>query len=213
MVRSSHWRSHIDPALVQRAQGTDPVIREAARHELVRLLRPLVEEVVARLGTPRWLREDARQEGYVGVFEALKRFDPNAGTPFGQFAYSFVLGSVRSYVHPAPSRSPRSSQVRPLHHGDRPRDADVPDVYEGELASALAVDPLDEMIDVERIFVVEAFLSALSPQQMRVVRLCFWNNQSQAAAAHELGCSPMTVSRLMASVRVVGLESLAGIAA
>lgn len=80
-------------------------------------VRPLTAE--AHLGLVIWLaaqlvpddtlREDAVQAGYVGLLEALRRFDPTRGTSFSSYAVpwikKYVYGALRS-ERPAPVGDP-----------------------------------------------------------------------------------------------------------
>jgi RNA polymerase sigma factor (sigma-70 family) len=63
---------------------------------------PLVSIVAGRLhrlhGLPRKIHEDLKQEGYIGLIDADKRYDPNRGASFKTFAWIVVQGRMLDYV-------------------------------------------------------------------------------------------------------------------
>ncbi|MDX6522668.1 MAG: polymerase sigma-B factor [Gaiellales bacterium] len=82
---------------------------EAASHELVEAMRPLVS-AMARRFAGRVPRSDLEQAGMVGVLHAAQGFDAAQGTPFGGYAAPFVMGEMLSCVRQLGSavRVPRS---------------------------------------------------------------------------------------------------------
>src|SRR5215204_3084660 len=55
---------------------------------------PLVEGMVRRLHVPDALLDDARQEGFIGLIEAVRHYDTTSPVHFAIFAKSYVKGAI-----------------------------------------------------------------------------------------------------------------------
>ncbi len=82
-----------DAVARQYASTRDP----AARDALVGLCEPLVRGVASDYDNPG-LHDDLVQEGYLGLLNAIDRYDPSRGTPFLAFARHFVRGEISHHV-------------------------------------------------------------------------------------------------------------------
>lgn len=92
---AAHPVPSAESVLVRAAQAGDP----RARARLVEELQPLVA-IVARgyRGCPAVDRSELMQEGVVGLLRALKRFDPELGTPFWAYATWWVRQAMQRLV-------------------------------------------------------------------------------------------------------------------
>src|SRR5437879_194509 len=60
---------------------------------------PLVDAMVRRLHVPDALRNDARQEGYVGVLAAIRKYDITSPVHFSVFARPYVKGAILRRIY------------------------------------------------------------------------------------------------------------------
>jgi RNA polymerase primary sigma factor len=94
-------------ALVLAARGGDPLERE----RLVRAFLPLIAGVAQIYrGVPAVEQGELLQEGVVGLLRALKRYDPEIGTPFWAYAGWWVRQAMQQLV---------SELARPVVLSDR----------------------------------------------------------------------------------------------
>jgi RNA polymerase primary sigma factor len=90
-----------DTALAIAAQQGD----EAARERLILRLVPLITTIGRAFRVEGLDFADIVQEGALGVLRALQRYDPEVGTPFGQYAAIWIRQSLQEL---------RSDFMRPL---------------------------------------------------------------------------------------------------
>lgn len=90
--------SRSENEIVAVAQGRGAAGAEA-KARLCDRFRPLVRRAIRNLRVPRWLAEDAEQAGYLGLMEAIHRFNTALGTSFASFASKFVYGAVREAAY------------------------------------------------------------------------------------------------------------------
>jgi RNA polymerase sigma-B factor len=76
-----------------RLRGEQP----SAREELVRRNLPLARKLAARYYNPHEPFEDLVQVANLGLLNALDRYDPERGVPFGAFAAPTILGELKRY--------------------------------------------------------------------------------------------------------------------
>lgn len=147
-----------------RIRNDQPAVRE----ELVRRHLPLARRLAARYHNPHEPLEDLVQVANVGLLNALDRYDPERGVPFGAFATPTILGELKRHFRNTgwAAHVPRAAQelaqrvqraVGELteQHGRSPEVAelaqflelDVEEVLEGlESAQAHYSDSLDAPI-------------------------------------------------------------------
>ncbi|HJQ22280.1 MAG TPA: sigma-70 family RNA polymerase sigma factor [Blastocatellia bacterium] len=69
---------------------------ETARRDLLLrylwLVEPLASRIARSVGWTDW--RDLKQDGVVGLMQAMKRFDPDRGVPFASFARPYVRGAI-----------------------------------------------------------------------------------------------------------------------
>jgi len=140
----------------------------AARDELLRRHLPLARRLAARYQNPHEPFEDLVQVANLGLLNALDRYDPGRGVPFGAYATPTILGELKRHFRNTgwAAHVPRAAQelaqrvqraVTELteQHGRSPEVAelaqflelDVEEVLEGlESAQAHYSDSLDAPI-------------------------------------------------------------------
>ena len=81
---------------------------------LVISYRPLARALARRYTTAWCTREDLEQAACEGLIKAIRRFEPDRGTPFESFAVPTVLGELRRFLRDTswPAHVPRSLQER-----------------------------------------------------------------------------------------------------
>jgi RNA polymerase sigma-B factor len=75
----------------------DPAQREHLQDELVRRHKGLVRWLAAKYNNPAVEFADLVQVGYLGLVQAITRFDPDRGSDFISFARPTVQGELRRY--------------------------------------------------------------------------------------------------------------------
>lgn len=117
MTATAHL-SAPDAAARHYAATGDRGVRDA----LVLLCEPLVRGVARDYDNPG-LRDDLVQVGFVGLLNAIERFDPARGTPFVRFARPYIRGEISHFLrdhHPMVRRPRWLEQV--VGHIDRAAD-------------------------------------------------------------------------------------------
>ncbi|MGI5328271.1 SigB/SigF/SigG family RNA polymerase sigma factor [Actinomadura nitritigenes] len=76
---------------------SDAVRREELRAALVRMHAPMVRRIAHRYAHRGEPVEDLVQVAYLGLVNAINRFDPGRGGEFFAYAYPMVLGEIRRY--------------------------------------------------------------------------------------------------------------------
>jgi RNA polymerase sigma-B factor len=147
-----------------RIRNEQPAVRE----ELVRRHLPLARRLAARYHNPHEPLEDLVQVANVGLLNALDRYDPERGVPFGAYATPTILGELKRHfrntgwaVHVPRAAQELAQRVQRAvgelteQHGRSPEVAelaqflelDVEEVLEGlESAQAHYSDSLDAPI-------------------------------------------------------------------
>jgi len=69
----------------------------AAREELMRRHLPLARRLAARYHNPHEPFEDLVQVANLGLLNAIDRYDPERGVPFGAFAAPTILGELKRH--------------------------------------------------------------------------------------------------------------------
>ncbi|GAC1332778.1 MAG: RNA polymerase sporulation sigma factor SigH [Mycobacteriales bacterium] len=161
-----HAGEPADEDLVTLARGGDD---QALRSLLVRY-----QGFARRKAAPYFLagadREDIVQEGLIGLYKAIRDYNPSLRTPFRSFAELCVTRQVISAVKAAArlKRSPLNAYVSIL----APQDAqDEAPALADLLPSTSAVDPADLVISAERIAALQRHCDdVLSDLEAEVLR-------------------------------------------
>lgn len=118
--------------------------RDELRARLVQMHAPMVQRIARRYAHRGEPLEDLAQVAYLGLVNAINRFEPDRGAQFFGYAYPMVLGEVRRYfrdrtwgirvsrrIQELRPRLQRATQVFVQRHGRSPTP--------GELAAVLGV--------------------------------------------------------------------------
>ncbi|MEO3754981.1 SigB/SigF/SigG family RNA polymerase sigma factor [Streptomyces sp. B6B3] len=97
--------------------------REALREELVRAWMPMAARLARRFRNRGEALEDLEQVAYLGLINAVKRYDPELKTAFESYAVPTIVGELRRHFrdHSWGVHVPRRAQelrnrVRTAHH-------------------------------------------------------------------------------------------------
>jgi RNA polymerase sigma factor (sigma-70 family) len=133
--------------------------------------------MVRRLHVPDALRDDARQEGFIGLLEAARRYDANSLVHFSVFARPYVKGTIlrriytRTQVTETPAEDPRAGH--PLAGG----------VFEIESGAVQAV-------------YLEAWMATLPLADAWLLRRIYWDDADSDEVATELGVTRRRVNQI-----------------
>ena len=148
--------------------------------------RPLVESV-ARIYHGVSL-EDARQEGYASLLQAISFFDPLRGVPFAAFVSRKVHGDVRSAMRREWKHSERTAYARLDREGEE--HAESPTAEDKLALRSWLEHPDEEFERVEwRDLITRAGLSEREAYSIQEGA----KGRSSTAIAKDMGVSPETV--------------------
>jgi RNA polymerase sigma factor (sigma-70 family) len=129
--------------------------------------KPLVNSTVATLRVARDMREDAQQEGMIGLLKAYDRFNPAMSVDFSVFARPYVRGAIiRGIFGPA-------MVVRTVPVGDV-----------NDLAELQDPDPDPESGYIEKMMLKE-WLDSLAPKDGWLIWRRFWQGATSTEIAGE----------------------------
>jgi RNA polymerase sigma factor (sigma-70 family) len=150
--------------------------------------KPLVEHTINKLGISGYEREDALQEGMVGLQRAYDRFDRSRGVDFAVFARPHVRGAILRGIMPKPK------SVRLVLAGDFYDVAQV-DEQRGRLrrGGAPLGDPDLEAAAVE-ILVLNQWLESLAPRDGWIIWRRYFHGATTAEIAVEINATPHWVN-------------------
>jgi RNA polymerase sigma-B factor len=88
--------------------------RPADLEALVISYRPLARALARRYAATSFTHDDLEQAACEGLIKAIRRYDPERGTPFPSFAVPTILGELRRFLRDTswPAHLPRSLQER-----------------------------------------------------------------------------------------------------
>lgn len=168
--------------LVWRAKLGDAVATE----QICLDFRPLVESV-ARIYHGVSL-EDARQEGYASLLQAISFYDPSRGVPFAAFVSRKVHGDVRSAMRREWKHTERTAYARLDREGEE--HAESPTAEDKLALRSWLEHPDAEFEGVEwRDLITRASLSEREAYSIQEGA----KGRSSTAIAKDMGVSPETV--------------------
>jgi RNA polymerase sporulation-specific sigma factor len=132
-------------------------------------------------------REDIVQEGMIGLYKAIRDFQPDKETAFRSFAELCITRQIISAIKSATRRKhmPLNSYVS-LNQGPRSGEADAPPL-EQALSTTAPSDPADLVISAEEISSLRAsMIELLSGLESEVLRL-YMDGKSYGEIATTLG--------------------------
>lgn len=172
----------IDQDLPAKAQQGD----EAALAALIARMMPAIRKGAAASTAPGLDFEDAVQEGLIGLFNAVRSYQSENGTPFAGYAAACISHA---------QQDARRAALRKKH---APLNFSVP--LPQEDAAALP-GPEELAIAEERRADLLARMETLLSDFERRVLLASLEGGSSARIAQSLGCTPKAVSNALARAR------------
>lgn len=137
---------------------------------------PLVDGMVHRLKVPDALRDDARQEGFIGLLAAVRRYDTGSPVHFAVFARPYVKGAIIRHIY-------NRTQVTELP-------AEEPALADPTLGGNYQFDD-EAVLGVQ----LEAFLATLSLADAWIIRRLYWEDADTDEIAKELGITRRRVNQ------------------
>ncbi len=166
--------------LIRRAAASD----EAALAALIARMMPVIRKGAWASQAPGHDFDDAVQEGLIGLFAAVRSYDPERGVPFAGYAASCIANAQRDAYRAATRKkyAPLNDSV-PL-----PEDQAAPGPEELAIASEAFADVQDR---------IDTLLSPLE----RAALLASLDGMSAADTARVLGRTPKAVENALARAR------------
>jgi RNA polymerase sigma factor FliA len=201
---------------------------ETARKELILFYLPLAIVWARRIsrvaGWANW--EDLRQDGVIGLMNAIIRFDSSRGVPFKTFANRYIRGAI--FDSPELTRNLARYQEE-IYRKTRHAEAELtktlqrsPTIEEIAEKTEMTAEQIQNAIDAmgvafagelpeaenalassavevpqpERTILAEEALSQLSEREQEIVRLYYWEDQSHEKIAERLGIIPIEVTKI-----------------
>src|SRR6476659_4404558 len=183
-------------------QASDQAAREALILRYSGLARAIARRF-ARRGLPY---DDIVQSGYLGLIQAVDRYEPSRGVPLQAYAARTIEGEIMHLFRDRgwAVRVPRSLQelsrsIAVVSEQLGHRLGRKPTVAELAEASGHSEQEVDEagFVDVRDRDEVSSALRHLPPREREIVRLRFVSDMTQSEIAAEMGISQMHVSRLL----------------
>lgn len=170
----------LDPELIARAKEGD----ESALAALIARMMPAIRRGAARHTVPGLDFEDAVQEGLIGLFDAVRGYDPSQGSGFAAYASACIVHAQQDAARAASRKkhAPLNTSV-PL-----PEDSATP----GPEELAIAGEAVDDVIRR-----METRLSAFE----RGALLCTIDGHSAAETGRLLGRDAKAVENALARAR------------
>jgi RNA polymerase sigma-B factor len=148
---------------MQTRSSSDELLRRYARErepsdldQLVRRFQPLARSLARRYRLGSVTRDDLEQAAYLGLVNALQRFDPRRGCAFTTYAVPTILGEIRRQCRDAawPAHVPRLVKERAR------RVRETTESMRSELGRAPTVSETAARLGFDEEHVVEALTAA-----------------------------------------------------
>jgi RNA polymerase sporulation-specific sigma factor len=185
-----------DEELLDRARAGDDRAVEA----LLLRYRPIVRGRARAFFLPGADPDDVLQEGMIGLYKAVRHFDPAKGPPFGAFAELCVRRQILTAIASAHRRrNAPLNAAGPLAVADE--DDEPPTRRLADAVVGAGADPLQQLVDRERHEDVERFLrTGLTPLEQDVLGRHL-DGQPYDVIARALGRSAKAVDNALQRVR------------
>jgi RNA polymerase sigma factor (sigma-70 family) len=200
---------------------------ETARKDLTLFYLPLVEiqaKRIARSTGGDW--EDLRQDGVLGLINAIARFDPRKGVPFEAFARQYIRGAILDspeLTHSLPRQQEaicrKISRIENELTKTLQRNPTIEEVAEeAKLTVEQILNAIDahdvafagelpEIEDLQRsnikvtpqpehAILLQELLARLSVREQEIMQLYYWEDQSHAEIAQTLGLTVSNVTKI-----------------
>lgn len=203
-------------------QGDGPT-----RKELILFYLPLVDvhaKHIARLTGAKW--EDLRQEGAIGLINAVDRFDPGQGVPFRAFARLHIRGAMfKSSELTREMAREQEKNYRKVRQAEAEltqtlrRNATIEEVaaktgltanqirnaidarnlhFAGELPESdnTATAGLIESPQTETAIFLREAIANLTDREQQIIASYYWEDKSHEEIARELGLTESNVKKI-----------------
>jgi RNA polymerase sigma-H factor len=145
-------------------------------------------------------RDDLVQEGMIGLFHAIRDFDPQHNTAFRAFAEICITRRVISAIKSATRQKhiPLNSYVSLDHHESG---ADEVGPLSGALVASVASDPADIVISSQEIqSLKESMGRLLTSLEAQVLKL-YMEGESYQQIAHKLGRHAKSIDNALQRIK------------
>lgn len=142
---------------------------------------PLVDGMVRRLQVPTDLQQDARQEGFIGLIAAVRRYDVNSPVHFSVFARPYVKGAILRRIYTKTQLTETAVE--------QPRAADP------TVGGAYHIDD-EAVLGVQ----LEAWMASLPLADAWLLRRIYWDDADTDEIALELGVTRRRVNQRHANI-------------
>lgn len=141
----------------------------------------LVDGMVRRLGVPDTLRDDARQEGFIGLLAAVRKYDSSSPVHFSVFARPYVKGAILRRIY-------NRTQLAETAY-------EQPEICDPSLGGAYEID--EEVVLAVQL---DAWMTSLSLADAWLVRRIYWDDADTNEIAKELGITRRRVNQRHAEI-------------
>ncbi|HEX8088276.1 MAG TPA: sigma-70 family RNA polymerase sigma factor [Blastocatellia bacterium] len=201
---------------------------ESARKELILFYLPLTILWARRISkVAAWANwEDLKQDGIIGLMNAITRFDSSQGVPFRPFARHYIRGAIFDSPELTRNLARRQEEV---YRKMRQAEAELtktlrrnPTIEEVAEKTGLTIEQIQNAIDAmgvafagelpgaedapppsaievpqpDKSILVEEALSRLSGTEQEIVRLYYLEDQSHEKIAEKLEIIPVEVTKI-----------------
>jgi RNA polymerase sigma factor (sigma-70 family) len=142
---------------------------------------PLVEGMVRRLHVPDALQDDARQEGFIGLLAAVRKYDVKSPVHFSVFAGPYVKGAILRRIYT------RTQVTETATDNPGAGDPTVSGAYEVENEVVLGVQ-------------LEAWMASLPLADAWILKRIYWDDADTNDIAAELGITRRRVNQRHAEI-------------
>ena len=173
-------------------------------NQTIKQYTPMVRTIARQFTKNPIEMKDLMQEGYIGLIEAAKRYDPDAGVKFDSYASWWVRKYIREYIirHGQTVSLPFKTRD---YHRSATLDMDRP-LYQEENGPVRFADlltdgktPETERIRQEEHQRLNEAIDKLSARERQIICKIYGIGQKkvpQKQIAQQLGITPMTVWRI-----------------
>ncbi|MBQ4091805.1 MAG: sigma-70 family RNA polymerase sigma factor [Firmicutes bacterium] len=173
---------------------------EKSRQDLIQLNYPLVQAVASRFAFDRSRLDDLFQGGMVGLLDAMARFDPQRGVPFGVYAFPFIKGEVLKCLNEMKGEKKSSfcalERDKPLKEAIKNTSLSLEEWMEKGESLAFADLHAEEMFDtVEDRLALHDAVARLNREEQRLLYCRYVLKKSQVETGKELSLSQTRISR------------------
>lgn len=184
-----------DKELLRAAQSGD----QFAMEELLIRYKPMVKNKAGKMFIMRADYEDVIQEGMIGLFKAIREFDPDRNAAFSSFAVYCVTSSINDAVKSALRKKHKPLNTSLSFSNISEDDSyDLLDVY----IDLTKTDPEEILISSEEKQSLEEFMGKKLSKHERETLLLFIQGYSYAEIAQKLNKTSKSIDGAMQRARL-----------